>query len=165
MKSLSLLRHAKSSWESPGLGDIERPLSNRGKNDAPLMGKILMELGDTPELIISSPAKRAFSTAKRVARETGYDEKKIVRSNKLYMATNDDFIEVISGVNYTVKKLLIVGHNYGITDYANHLSEEKISSMPTCAVVKIDFDREFDWSRISDTKGTLAYFKYPKMYY
>ncbi len=165
MKSLLLLRHAKSSWESPGVGDIERPLNKRGKNDAPLMGKILAELGDNPGLIISSPAKRAFSTAKRVARETGYDEKKILRNDKLYMAAIEDFAEVISGVDHSIKKLMLVGHNYGITDYANYLAGEEISNMPTCSIVRIDFTKGFDWNSIQSSKGTLAYFKYPKMYY
>lgn len=165
MKSLFLIRHAKSSWDSPELSDLERPLNKRGKHDAPLMGKILSELDENADLIISSPAKRAFSTAKRVANEIDYAEQNIIRNDKLYMASESDFAEVISETDNNVKNLMLFSHNYGITDYANYITGEKIENMPTCSIVKIEFPNEFEWNQIAGSKGSLVYFKYPKMYY
>jgi phosphohistidine phosphatase len=165
MKSLLLLRHAKSSWDKPGLNDMERPLNKRGKNDAPLMGKILRESGDNPHLIISSPAKRAYSTAKRVACESGYDVKAILKNGKLYMAGVEDFEDVISETDNEVKKLMIVSHNFGITDFANHISDTVINSIPTCGLVRLDFEKGFRWKDIPEAKCKMIYFKYPKMFY
>ncbi len=163
MKSLYLIRHAKSSWDNPGLNDLERPLNKRGKQNAPMMGKLLNKLGVLPDLIISSPAKRAISTAKRIALETGYPESNISSNKLLYMAGVNDFIEVIMNTGDKINKLMIFSHNYGITDFANYISESNIENIPTCGVVKIDFD--FDsWNKIKKEKGKLVFFEYPKKY-
>lgn len=161
MKILYLIRHAKSSWDEPGLGDLERPLSKRGKNDAPKMGKLLNKRGDIPELIVSSPAKRTFSTAKRIAREVNYSIKNIVRDEALYMADTDDFYSVIQSTPDSVKSLMLYAHNYGITYFANHISGSNIDNIPTCGVVRVDFDID-SWQEISDKKGKLVFFEYPK---
>ena len=163
MKSLILVRHAKSSWDSPELSDKERPLNSRGKHDAPMMGKLLNKLGLKAELIISSPAKRARQTAKRIAKEIGYKEEDIQVDNNLYMAGIEDFYDVIGLVNDKVNTLFVFSHNYGITDFANYISNSDIDNIPTCGIVRIDLDID-SWSKIKNEKGKLVFFEYPKKY-
>lgn len=163
MRTLFLVRHAKSSWDTPGLNDKERPLNKRGKSDAPKMGKLLKKRNEFPELIISSPAKRAYSTAKRIAKELSYKEKDIIKNKELYMADTEDFYTVIQNTGKNVYKLMLFSHNYGITYFANFISNSDIDNIPTCGLVRIDFDME-SWKQISETKGKLIYFEYPKKY-
>lgn len=163
MKILYLVRHAKSSWEQIDRSDTERPLSKRGKSDAPMMGKLLASKGECPELIVSSHAKRAMSTAKRIAKELDYPQKKIVVNEELYMADSDDYYKIIDAVPNSVNKLMIFSHNYGITYFANHISDSNIDNIPTCGIVRVDFETG-KWKEIKNTKGKLAFFEYPKKY-
>lgn len=163
MKNLILVRHAKSSWDNAGLSDMERPLNKRGKHDAPMMGRILAGKGEKPDLIISSPAKRALSTAKRISVELGYERSSIKINNSLYMADNDDFLRVIGEVKDEVSCLMIFSHNYGITDFVNSITGESISNIPTCGIVKAELNLD-SWSDIINTKGKMIYFEYPKKY-
>jgi len=161
MKTLYLVRHAKSSWKNPELNDLDRPLNARGKTDAPKMGKLLKKLGEQPDLIISSPAKRAARTASKIAREIGYPVKKIVKEDKLYMAGHEDFFGVISKVKKSVGKLMIVSHNFGLTIFANFITGSDLVNIPTAGIVRIDFDIN-KWKEIKDTTGKLIFFEYPK---
>lgn len=163
MRSLILIRHAKSSWASPELPDKERPLNGRGKHDAPMMGKLLHKSGINPDLIITSPAKRARSTAKKIAAELGYKESAIKVDDKLYMAGTGDFIDVIKDVKDKVKTLIIFSHNYGITDFANYLCNSDIDNIPTCGAAGIELDID-SWDKIKNEKGILRFFEYPKKY-
>ena len=103
-KTLYLIRHAKSSWKRSSLGDSERPLNKRGKHDAPMMGKILKERGEIPGLIISSPAKRAHSTAKFFAKALNYPENNIIISNELYFADINNYLDLIEGKETNTRK-------------------------------------------------------------
>lgn len=161
MKTLYLVRHAKSSWDTPGLGDMERPLNKRGKNDAPKMGKMLSQMGEIPDLMVSSPAKRAFSTAKRIAKELDYPVKRIIKDETLYMADTDDFYKVILSTPDKVNRLMLYAHNFGITYFANHITPADIDNIPTCGVVRVDFDID-SWKQIEDKKGKLIFFEFPK---
>ena len=161
MRILYLVRHAKSSWDQPGLGDLERPLNKRGKKDAPKLGRMLNERREIPDLMITSPAKRAFSTAKRVAKELDYSVKNIIKDEALYMADTDDFYKVIQSVPDSVKSLMLYGHNYGITYFANHIASSQIDNIPTCGAVRVDFDVD-SWKEIEDKKGKVVFFEYPK---
>jgi phosphohistidine phosphatase len=163
MKILYLVRHAKSSWDHPELGDSERPLNKRGKIDAPAMGKLLASKGESPELLISSHAKRAFSTAKRIAKELDYPVKNIITNEELYMADSDDYFKIIGSVPENINSLMLFSHNYGITYFANHISGSNIDNIPTCGIVRIDFDTD-NWNEINNTKGQLIFFEYPKKY-
>lgn len=163
MYSLYLVRHGKSSWAELGLKDSSRPLNRRGKHDAPMMGKLLKNMGEIPDLIVSSPAKRAFTTAKYIAGETGYKENNIIIYDSLYMADTSNFINVIEKVNKDINRLMLLSHNYGITNFANFISNSNIHNIPTCGIVKINFD--FDsWEKINNEKGKLEFFEYPKKY-
>lgn len=161
--NLFLCRHAKSSWSEPGLADKERPLNERGKNDAPLMGNILKNKQEFPDLIISSPAKRALKTAKIIAEKLDYKTKNIEVNKNLYMAGINEFIDVISHINKEHKNVMLFSHNYGITDFANYISNSDIQNIPTCGIVKISFVIK-NWQEIQNTKGNLQYFIYPKMF-
>lgn len=163
MMNLFLCRHAKSSWSEPGLADKERPLNERGKNDAPLMGNILKNKQEFPDLIISSPAKRALKTAKLIAEKLDYKTKNIEVNKNLYMAGINEFIDVISHINIDHKNVMLFSHNYGITDFANYISNSDIQNIPTCGIVKISFVIK-NWQEIQNTKGNLQYFIYPKMF-
>src|SRR5436190_18997490 len=96
MKIIILIRHAKSSWKFPELKDMDRPLNKRGLNDAPLMGKILKVLNLMPDLIISSPAVRASSTAKMIAQEVGFSENQIVTEEDLYLESKSKLLKEIN---------------------------------------------------------------------
>lgn len=163
MKSLYLVRHAKSSWDNPSLEDSKRPLNHRGKENAVLMGKILRKRNEIPDLIISSNAKRARNTARRFAKEIGYPIKDIIEDKKLYMADSIDFEKVISKVNDDIKALMLFSHNPGITNFLNSISGSDITNIPTSGICRIDFDIK-SWNEINDSKGNLIYFDYPKKY-
>lgn len=163
MHSLYLLRHAKSSWSDPTLDDINRPLNKRGKSDALLMAQILRDKNEIPELIITSPAKRARSTAKRFSEIFGRESVKSTVNEKLYMAYETDFFNVIWNVAAGVKRLMLVSHNPGITDFANVLTGSGISNFPTCGIIKIDFDIN-SWHDVTKQNGVFRFFEFPKMY-
>ena len=111
MKILTLVRHAKSSWSNPKLSDRQRPLNKRGKRDAPVMGKRIVQHGIRPSLIISSPATRAWSTAKIIAKEISYPIEFLQREDALYHASLDGFLEVVSEQDQEFNSIMVVGHN------------------------------------------------------
>jgi len=161
MKILYLVRHAKSSWDHPELGDAQRPLNKRGKIDAKMMGKLLASKGENPELIISSQAKRAFSTAKRIAGELEYPAKNIIVNEDLYMADSDDFYKIIDKVPDKINRLMLFSHNYGITYFANHISNADIDNIPTCGVFCVKADCS-SWKDFTTAKKEFWFFDYPK---
>lgn len=163
MTTLYLVRHAKSSWKNLKLSDLDRPLNKRGKRDAPFMGRLLKKMNEYPDLIISSPAKRAFSTAKRFSKELDYPIKKILKDEKLYMAEITEFVSVIKKTHKSVKRLMLFVHNYGITNFANFISQSNIENIPTAGVVRIDFEFK-SWKDIDASKGKLTFFEFPKKY-
>ncbi|NOS84895.1 MAG: histidine phosphatase family protein [Ignavibacteria bacterium] len=163
MLTLFLCRHAKSSWAEPGLSDKDRPLNERGKSDAPIMGRMLESREESVDLVISSPAKRALKTAKLISDELGYNQKDIIIDNRIYMAGIADFIEVLKECRNKDKTIMLFSHNYGITDFANYVSGSSIENIPTCGIVKIKFDFR-NWEKIKKEKGKLEYFIYPKMF-
>lgn len=163
MKRLILIRHAKSSWKEPDLRDFDRPLNKRGKRDAPFMGKLLAEEKVLPDLIISSPAIRAFTTAKKIAEEIGYSKEAILTHKRLYESDTDDFVNVISEVDDAVNTLMIFSHNPGLTILSNFVSDKRIDNIPTCGIVHIDLKINH-WKDIDFDKGVLVSFDYPKKF-
>jgi len=163
-KTLYLVRHAKSSWKNPGLSDTERPLNKRGKHDAPLMGKTLRSKGESPQLLISSTAKRALNTAKLLAKEFSFPKEKIEISEILYMAGIQDFYEVIVKTDESINSIMLFSHNPGITDFVNMISGSDIENIPTSGTVRVDFDIE-SWGEVIKTKGEIKFFIAPKMLY
>jgi len=162
MKRLTLVRHAKSDPGSPGQADWDRTLNRRGETDAPEMARRLKGLKLKPDLLISSPAVRALSTAKYFARGLGVGATHFKSDERLYLADPKTILKVIRELGGTVDHLMIVGHNPGITECADELSAEReIDSMPTCAVVTALFDLE-SWQEIDWESGTEVELDYPK---
>jgi phosphohistidine phosphatase len=163
MKTLYIVRHAKSSWDNSELSDFERPLNERGKRDAPDMGKRLNERGLKPDCVISSPAKRAFSTAKRICKVLGFEKEKIRTDRRLYHADDEMMLSVLREVKSNLDSVMIFGHNPGLTDFVNSLVSEEldIDNVPTCGVVAFSFETD-TWSSINWGTGNLVFFDYPK---
>jgi|WetSurMetagenome_2_1015567.scaffolds.fasta_scaffold106533_2 phosphohistidine phosphatase len=164
MKTLYLVRHAKSSWKDSDTDDRERPLNKRGEHDAPVIGKHLKKINVKPSIIISSPAKRALSTAKIFTSEIDYEKKKIIIDENIYLATPEELSALIDKLSNDLNSVMIVGHNPGITEFLNYLCKENIDNMPTCSVACIEFQTD-NWSNICDQKGKLKFFEYPKNFY
>lgn len=160
-RTLVMIRHAKSSWANPLQSDYERPLNDRGKEQAPEMGKILNEHKIIPDLIIASSAKRTRQTAKKIAEAVGYNEDNIKWEEKLYHCIPAVFEDLISEINDKIKTVFIIGHNPGITEFVNQLSPDfKIDDMPTCAVAAAHVDTE-EWSSFNTSKRRVFLFEYP----
>lgn len=163
MKTIYLNRHAKSSWSNPNIPDFDRPLSERGRNDLPLIGKILSKKIKPPQIVYSSPANRAISTAKVISQFLGYDENNIISDMKIYDAVVSDLIKIISSTSDEYNIMMIFGHNPTFTMTANFLSDKNILNIPTCGFVQIDFNIN-SWKEIEGNVGKLILFEYPKMY-
>ena len=161
MKTLVLIRHAKSSWKDDSLADRDRPLKGRGKRDAPEMGRRLAARGGPPDLIVSSPAVRALKTAKLIAEVVGYPAKKIVEDERLYLANRAQILKVIRGIDNRFDWVFLFGHNPGLTDLVNTLTEDSIDNLPTCGVVefRVDSDR---WTDVGPGSVQRIDFDYPK---
>ncbi|MCB0742717.1 MAG: histidine phosphatase family protein [Ignavibacteriae bacterium] len=163
MKTLYLLRHAKSSWEDGNLSDFDRPLNERGLRDAPIMGEILKNKIEQPELIISSSAKRAITTAEIIANSFNYDINKIIKEEKIYHSVVSDLMRIIYETPNTIERLMLFGHNPTFTLVVNYLSDKYIDNLPTCGFVQINFDLK-SWEELESNTGKLILFEYPKKY-
>jgi phosphohistidine phosphatase len=161
MKTLYIVRHAKSSWDNASLGDADRPLNDRGKRDAPRMAKRLKERDVAIDLMLSSPARRAISTCKRMSGVLKYPEENIKISKSLYHSGDDGMLEVVQNLNDNIASVMIVGHNPGLTDFVNSLTNKTIANVPTCGIVACAFDVD-SWKGISWGKGEMLFFDYPK---
>ena len=164
MKNLYLTRHAKSSWGNPGLADIDRPLNGRGKKAAPLMGKLIMDKGEKPELLISSPANRAFSTAKVFASAMGLHETDVLIKDTIYGAGVHQLLNLVQDVDDLYNSIMLFGHNPTFTSFGNMVSGENIMNIVTCGVVRIDFEFS-SWKNIDFNSGRMIYYEYPKKIY
>ncbi len=163
MKTLYLVRHAKSDWSSPGLKDFDRPLNKRGKKNAPLMGKMLRRKAILPDVLISSPALRALTTAKLIAREIGCKPEDILLEKSIYEASPSTLITLISQQPDTYGSLMLFGHNPGLTELASQLSDFDEDNIPTGGIVGIQWEID-SWSAIRTRKGKLLFFHYPKQF-
>jgi len=161
VRELFLLRHAKSSWDDPALSDFERPLNSRGKEDAPLMGEHIERLGIKPDLVLSSPAKRAKKTAKIVAHKLGYSEERIEWLDRIYEASVQTLLYTVCQLPKEAKRVMIVGHNPALTMLANILGDVAIDNIPTAGIVGIAFDSS-DWHEACRMQGHTILFDYPK---
>jgi len=165
MKTLYLVRHAKSSWADPSLDDQARPLNKRGLRDAPVMGKRLAGHQVRVDAIWSSPARRAVETAHCIARALQVPRKEIELRDRLYTSVINDLLLEIRSCPDEVKRLLVVGHNPVITEFANILldcgRDREIELIPTCGIVAIEFSLS-SWQQIKETEGRFLFFDYPK---
>ena len=161
MKLLLAMRHAKSSWDEPNLDDFDRPLNSRGERDAPKMGKRIAKKGIHVDHICSSPANRAISTAKLMAEAIDYPLKKIQKEQALYHAGEDSILKIISSLPDTAERVLLVGHNPGLTDFVNNFPGTSIENIPTAGLVVIEFDIK-EWKSATWKNGKVVHVDSPK---
>jgi phosphohistidine phosphatase len=161
MKTLTLVRHAKSSWKDTSLADRDRPLNKRGERDAPEMGRRIAAAGIRPSLIISSEAVRASTTARIIADEIGYPREFLQRDKRLYLASVNTILDVIVAQDNGFNNLMLVGHNPGFTDFANYLVPGLTNNIPTAGVVSVQLDTD-DWSLYDKPGVELVLYDFPK---
>ena len=162
MKSIYLLRHAKSSWADGSLSDKQRPLNGRGLRDAPAMGKRFAERGETVERVLSSPAERACTTARLFSEACGYSPQDIVVEPDLYFSGSDSIEELILSQDDELRSIMLVFHNPDITHFANSIDYDVyIDNVPTCGLIKIVSDIA-QWRDWNVDNSDVEYFDFPK---
>lgn len=159
MKTLLILRHAKSSWDNPDLADFDRPLNSRGLESAPVMGNVLYKEDLQPQKILSSPAKRAKQTAILI-KETAQIEAPVTYVEGIYEASPLKLLSIISEIEDKIQSALLVGHNPGLEGFVKMLTGE-IYALPTATLVKIDLSIE-SWNDITANRGKVNLFIRPK---
>ena len=163
MKVIYLIRHAKSDWNNVNLTDFNRPLNKRGKRNAPFMGQKLNELTPSLDLIIASPAKRALQTVKAICKEINYNESEIRFDESVYHSSFQNLNSIINDLDNSINTIALVGHNPGLTNFSNYLTNNYIDNIVTCGIVKIEFDID-NWNEIIEGLGTKVFYIYPKIY-
>jgi len=161
MKQLLLCRHAKSSWKDIELADIDRPLNSRGKRNAPVMGERLAARGMIPELILSSPAKRARKTAVRLCRGMTTSNDLIRINDAIYDTDVPGLLQVISMIDDCHHRVMLIGHNFELTMLANNLASIEIYNVPTCGIVACSLAVN-SWQDVRLMQAELLFFDYPK---
>lgn len=161
MKTLLLIRHAKSSWDQPGISDLDRPLNERGKKDAPEMAKRVKEKGIELDHLISSTAKRARKTAKYFAEEFGFKKDDIKLAEELYGATQSEFLKAITDIDDKYKTVALFSHNPGLTDFVSSLTNVRVDDMPTCAIFALQTETE-NWKDFLNAEKKFLFFDYPE---
>jgi phosphohistidine phosphatase len=164
MITLCLIRHAKANWNHPSAQDIERLLTNEGENEAINMGKDLQAKGLVPNLIISSPAKRAQKTAELIAQNVNYPVDKIDVRPELYEASVEELLHCLENLHDHHKTVFLIGHNPAITMLANYLADDHMINLPTCGVYCIDFITD-EWNQITIAEGKTRFIDAPKDHY
>jgi phosphohistidine phosphatase len=168
MLTLSLLRHAKSSWSNPTLPDRERPLATRGVTDAPLMGKAMAERGIDPELVLCSSARRTRDTLELVLPELRV-EPKVIYVDALYHASPEQMLEMLHEIQPGANRVMLVGHNPEIQAFAldlvgsgpKHFRDRLQAKYPTAGLAVINFVSGL-WKSVAVNSGTLNLFLSPK---
>ncbi len=161
MKKLFIIRHAKSSWKDFSLDDFDRPLNKRGKLNAPLMGTKLKERGVVPDIMISSSALRAKTTAEIIAKKVKYSQK-IIFKKDIYEIGESAIEKILKKLDDENSVVFLFGHNPDL----NMLAEDYVDfdeNIPTCGIVEIAFDCG-KWKDISSENAKFISFDYPKRY-
>ncbi len=163
MKVLYLCRHAKSSWADAGMDDFDRPLNERGFRNAPHMAKVFKDRGEPLDLIISSPALRAKTTADffKTAMSIGDDAYREDRA--IHHAERSTLHRIVNNLPNASDRVMLFGHMPGFGLLVDHLTDSGISALPTCGLVRIDLMVD-DWSLVTKASGTLVWIDYPKRY-
>ena len=161
MKQLLIIRHAKSSWDINILNDFDRTLNERGHSDAPKMANRLLAKNINIDAFISSPAKRAFTTASYFAKAYNKTEEDIIQIEELYHASVNVFYNVVENIDDKFNTVAIFSHNPGITDFLNELTNTRIDDMPTCGIFAINIDAK-NWTNFKKATKQFLFFDYPK---
>ena len=161
MKTLYLLRHAKSSWASPDVKDYDRPLNQRGFEDAPEMAARVKERGVTIDLVVSSPALRAITTATIFCEVLGKEVAKIVQDRQIYLAGSAKLLHLITLFDESANSVLLVAHNPALTDLANDLAHAGIDNIPTTGLVTLQLPVQH-WFDVQPGQAHVTSFDFPK---
>jgi phosphohistidine phosphatase len=159
MKTLIIFRHAKAE-KNDLLKDYDRGLTDRGKTDALEMSKRLLKKDFKPDLIISSPAKRTYKTARILANHLGYDEKNIDLNSQIYQANVEDLLFIIRELDDKNSNVILVGHNPTVTGIIGYLTPNFIEHLPTSGFAQIQFDMK-TWKMIKQLSGNLSFVDFP----
>ncbi len=163
-KRIYLIRHSKSSWKDKSLEDFKRPLNKRGKKDSQLMGKLLKRKGIYPDLIISSPAKRALKTAINIAKSINYPIEEIEFNIDIYEASIKDILKIIKSIKEKNRIVFLIGHNPSLNLLLDYLiKSHNIDNIVTSGIVELGFNGK--WSNIEENNIKLLSYEYPKKYY
>ena len=158
MKTIILVRHAKSSWEN-NLSDRQRPLKNRGLKDAKLVSDAFYDLGFIPEKCFSSPAERALKTCKIFLKTLKIPENKLSIVEDLYDFGGDSVINYVKGMDNSINSVMLFGHNHAFTSISNIFGNKFIDNLPTSGLVKLNFEVD-TWKDLK--KGTTELIIIPK---
>ena len=161
LKTLLLIRHAKSSWADDGLSDFDRPLNDRGKKDAPVMADRLYERGIKIDAFISSPAKRAKKTAEQFAKRYKKQEEELILKTELYLAGEETFYSVLEKLDDNFDCVAVFSHNPGITDFANSLTDARVDNIPTSGIFAVSIEAK-KWNKFREAKKNFLFFDYPR---
>lgn len=164
MKLVYLVRHAKSSWDHPGLSDFDRPLSERGLKNAPFMARLMTVQEQKADMIITSTARRAMETANFFANAFELNPHNFVTRPDLYETDADHYFEVIRGIPDWIEVAYLFGHNPTLTMVANTFPTVTLDNMPTCGVLKIESFAE-NWQQFNTENSFVRHVYYPKQYF
>lgn len=162
MKTLYIVRHAKSSWDHPGLADHERPILEKGKNRTALVRDYLIDNNCSVDLMISSHAVRANQTASIIAEGLGYPNENIQISTSIYHGSLDSIIDQLFELPDDVNSVMLFGHNPTFTSLANYFIPGKIDWLPTSAVVCIDFETD-KWEDFINARKKVKFVVTPRL--
>jgi phosphohistidine phosphatase len=163
MKTLYLIRHAKSDWNNSELTDFQRTLNKRGLNDAPFMAKKLNELDFQPDHIVCSSSQRTSTTAKLICKGINFPLKEVSFDQSIYEASLTTLISIVNSLPNNKNDIVIIGHNPSITGLSNYLTDNYIGNMPTCSIVKIELEID-NWYEVIGGIGIQKFFIYPKKF-
>jgi phosphohistidine phosphatase len=161
MKTIYLVRHAKSDWENALTSDFDRPLNARGTKSAPVMASLLKKMDVLPELIISSPANRAITTAELFCEILGYPKELIKQRIEIYEGGSQMLLKIVREMSDSCKIVMLFGHNPTITQFSNLLTGNHIDSLVTCGVVRIDLEIN-SWKEAAADTGKIVWYEFPK---
>ena len=162
MKKLILIRHAKSSWQSTATSDFDRPLNDRGKEDAPRMGEYLASLDLKPDQFYASSAVRAAYTARLIAKAMDFDPEAIVADRRLYLADVAHMQSIMREFSDNWECVFLMGHNPTLTDCANALANDELENIPTCGIYGIELNID-SWRKLRNGVGKRLFFQAPKL--
>lgn len=160
MKTIYLIRHAKSSWKDASLNDFDRPLNKRGQKAAPFMADIMIKEGVKPDRFIASPAKRTMDTAVIFAKKMNYDADEMDTYHGLYESNYHQILNVIQSISNNYSTVFLFGHNPGLSQTLEYLTGEDLH-LVTTAIVKIELDIN-EWKAAGRLTGSLEWHDYPK---
>ncbi|MEA1891440.1 MAG: histidine phosphatase [Campylobacterota bacterium] len=162
MKTLYLIRDAKSDWTTPDTRDFERSLTKKGKKDVKTIGSYFLLRGISPDLILSSFSLRSQETSDLLAKVIDSDAKKLYME-EFYMKPVENMKEIIMAQDNSVDKLFVIGHNPQISEIINMINDEHVNKVPSMGVVAVDFEIK-EWSELENTKGKIDFFIFPKQF-